>query len=432
LPRGRLSPVGVLDQAVRDLVLGVAAPHVVVVVLASRYGIAVSADDEGPIRAVELFAGIGGFRLAVEALGVETVWANDHDSDACSVYKRRFGHDALVGGDLRESKADIPPHELLTAGFPCQPFSSAGKKRGVRDPRGTLFAELASIVAEHRPKYFVLENVKRLLSMERGAHFATILDAFSILGYSVEWRLLNASDFGLPQNRQRVFILGSRNDAGPAGPTLLTSHDLASLRPEVRARMEGRLAWTPLAFHRDRFPTWGIAVHESFVAADPPVFSDRVEPPCLSEVLLPHVDPVFDFTESTLQRIGNSASVNALRQGVEILSNQKGGARMGYTVYGTGGLAPTLTCTASRHYERYKIGDTYRRLTNVEYARIQGFPDEHCDVVPIGRQYVLFGNAVPPPMASWVIRRALGQDPPESDIGPDVIDQSCVLQLSLV
>ncbi len=94
-------------------------------------------------------------------------------------------------------------------------------------------------------------------------------------------------------------------------------------------------------------------------------------------------------------------------QGVEILSNQAGGARMGYTVFGVEGLAPTLTATTSRHYERYKVGSRYRRLTNVEYARIQGFPDDHCAPVAIYEQYRLFGNAVPPPMAHWVVERAL-------------------------
>ena len=82
---------------------------------------------------------------------------------------------------------------------------------------------------------------------------------------------------------------------------------------------------------------------------------------------------------------------------------------MGYTVFGTGGLAPTLTSTASRHYERYRVGERYRRLTNVEYARIQGFPDEHCRAVSVYSQYALFGAAVPPPMAEWVLMRATSE-----------------------
>ncbi len=164
-----------------------------------------------PIHAmttVELFAGIGGFRIAADARGFSTSWANDNCPKACSVYRSKFGDYQIREGDIAEFKSEIPPHTLLTAGFPCQPFSAAGKKEGVRDPRGTLFQTVVDILAEKQPKYFVLENVKRLLTMERGYHFATILSSLAELNYQIEWRLLNAMHFGLPQNRQRVFIIG--------------------------------------------------------------------------------------------------------------------------------------------------------------------------------------------------------------------------------
>ena len=99
--------------------------------------------------------------------------------------------------------------------------------------------------------------------------------------------------------------------------------------------------------------------------------------------------------------------MNKFVNGVQILYNQKGGARMGYTIFGSEGIAPTLTCTTSRHYERYKIGNSYRRLTNVEYARIQGFPDHHCSAASIYRQYSLYGNAVPPQLAKWAIKQII-------------------------
>lgn len=103
--------------------------------------------------------------------------------------------------------------------------------------------------------------------------------------------------------------------------------------------------------------------------------------------------------------IDKNSPVNRLVQGVEILSNQSGGARMGYTIFGVNGVAPTLTSTTSRHYERYKIGDRYRRLTNVEYARIQDFADTHCSRASVYDQYALLGNAVPPPIVGWVLDR---------------------------
>jgi DNA (cytosine-5)-methyltransferase 1 len=118
-------------------------------------------------------------------------------------------------------------------------------------------------------------------------------------------------------------------------------------------------------------------------------------------------DDVFFFTEDTIERIKNSEEVNRFFNGVEILYNQKGGARMGYSIFGTSGVAPTLTCTTSRHYERYKIGNKFRRLTNIEYARIQGFPDNHCQSATRYDQYRLYGNAVPPQLVKWAIDRAV-------------------------
>lgn len=361
-----------------------------------------------PLTTVELFCGIGGFRVASERLGLSTIWANDHDHNACLVYGSQFGTRGLLEADIEDVAASIPRHDLLTAGFPCQPFSSAGKKRGIRDARGTIFAELARIIERLAPRYFVLENVKRLLSMERGAHFATILDAFAELHYEVEWRLLNACDFGLPQNRQRVFVVGVREDGDVADrPRLATGADLNLEELPTLTSLSGRLPWQGITSHGRRFPTWGIARKGLFVGRDLAFFSARKPAPRLEDVLLSEVEDAYDFTDSTIERLRTSAPVHSFIHGVEVLSNQRGGARMGYTVYGTRGLAPTLTCTTSRHYERYKVGDRYRRLTNVEYARIQGFRDDHCAVMPPQRQYVLFGNAVPPPMAEWVIARTV-------------------------
>ena len=102
-----------------------------------------------------------------------------------------------------------------------------------------------------------------------------------------------------------------------------------------------------------------------------------------------------------MQRLKNSKQTDKFVEGVQILYNQNGGARMGYTVFGIDGVAPTLTSTTSRHYERYKVGNRYRRLTNVEYARIQGFPDQHCSAVSIYNQYSLYGNAIPPIFGNW-------------------------------
>lgn len=377
-----------------------------------------------PLLAVELFAGIGGFRVGSERVGVKTVWANDWCPKACRVYADRFGVDSIVCGDINTHLDSIPSHDVLTAGFPCQPFSSAGKKKGIQDPRGTLFSVVVDVLKKHRPRYFILENVKRLLTMQQGLHFATILASLAELNYFIEWRLVNAADLGLPQNRQRVIIVGVRDDRhptadgeSPSAPVvrLTNRDDFRDLRVDSfsASRMEN---WASIESHGRRFPSWGLARGKRFFGVQLGALAGQCPASLLRDVLQAEVADDFDFTESTKERIKASKHVRRFVHGVEILSNQAGGARMGYTVFGASGLAPTLTSTASRHYERYKIGDRYRRLTNVEYARIQGFADEHCSSASVYDQYSLYGNAVPPVMAEWAFRRLQGSPTPISKL----------------
>jgi len=363
-------------------------------------------------RAVELFCGIGGFRIASDRLGLNTIWANDISNDAVKVYADRFGQSCIHHGDISNLIDKIPQHEVLTAGFPCQPFSSAGKKLGIKDSRGTLFHHIVEIINKKKPNIFVLENVKRLLSMDKGNHFATILSELSGIGYLVEWRLINACDIGLPQNRQRVFIVGYKNRANidhEKRVSLARNEELVEYLQQNYSEFIDQNKWGYIHNHKKRFQTWGMAYKGRFVSSDVNIFADRQPTVLLRSVLQKEeeVPKQFDFTESTLEWIKENTVVNKFIGGVKIISNQRGGARMGYTIFGTDGLAPTLTSTTSRHYERYMMEDKYRRLTNVEYARIQGFPDNHCRSVSVYNQYPLYGNAVPPKMAEWVIRKAL-------------------------
>lgn len=357
------------------------------------------------MKAIELFSGIGGFRLACDANDITTVFANDIKENACAVYKDRFGHDVLREGDIKDFIDEIPDHDLLTGGFPCQSFSSAGKKEGIRDPRGTLFEDIVKVLERKAPQYFVLENVKRLLSMENGEHFATILDRLASLNYRIEWRVLNAMHFGLPQNRQRVFITGVKLDEEEVRIRLLSQVEVDSLPRGAVAHMKSFADWQLISTHGKRFPNWGISYNNRFIGFNQDDFSEKLPLVNLKTVLEASVGKEFDFTESTIGRLNQGTVLEKFVQGVEILSNEAGGARMGYTIFGVNGVAPTLTASTSRHYERYKIGDTYRRLTNVEYARIQGFPDDHCSRASMYYQYELIGNAVPPQMAAWVIRQ---------------------------
>ncbi|GAH07613.1 unnamed protein product, partial [marine sediment metagenome] len=141
------------------------------------------------------------------------VWANDNDKYACQVYRKRFGHKELVEGDIREIDSDtIPDFELLTAGFPCQAFSVAGKRKGFQDTRGTLFFEICRILKAKKPRWFLFENVKGLLSHDKGHTFQVILSSLDELGFNVQWEMLNTKTF-LPQNRERIFIFGIRRES---------------------------------------------------------------------------------------------------------------------------------------------------------------------------------------------------------------------------
>lgn len=169
------------------------------------------------IRYIDLFCGIGGFRIAAEQvfgkfdLENECVFSSDIDIHCRESYFKNFG-DYPEGDITTIDEHDIPDHDVLFAGFPCQPFSIIGKGRGFEDTRGTLFFDIARILKAKRPRAFVLENVKRLVSHEKGQTFSTILKTLNSLGYSVEYKILNALDYGLPQKRERIFIVGYEKD----------------------------------------------------------------------------------------------------------------------------------------------------------------------------------------------------------------------------
>ena len=161
-----------------------------------------------PLTFVDLFCGIGGFHVAAANLGLKGVFACDIDDDARAVYQHNFGL-APMGDIVSIRTEDIPDHDLLFAGFPCQPFSIIGSRRGFSDPRGTLFFEVARILRAKRPRGVVLENVKQLTTTQHGEVLRRIVDDLEALGYTVDHRVLNALDFGLPQKRERTIIVAT-------------------------------------------------------------------------------------------------------------------------------------------------------------------------------------------------------------------------------
>lgn len=165
-------------------------------------------DVEKKYRLVSLFAGIGGIDLGFEFAGFECIWANDFDKFACQTYRANVGNQ-IVEGDIRLTKNQIPPHDILVGGFPCQPFSTLGKLQGFDDEmnRGTLFFEIMDIITKYDSKVVVLENVKNLLNHNKGKTFARIKKELDDAGYDVNAQILNSQDYGIPQRRNRIFIV---------------------------------------------------------------------------------------------------------------------------------------------------------------------------------------------------------------------------------
>jgi DNA (cytosine-5)-methyltransferase 1 len=171
--------------------------------------------DASPnIRYVDLFCGIGGFRIAADSLGWQCVFSSDIDPDCQKAYAANFGD--MPRGDIHQVKSEeIPDHEILLAGFPCQPFSIIGHRKGFDDTRGTLFFEIARILKSKNPRAFVLENVKQLATHREQKTLDRILEVLREMGYAVDYKILNALDFGLPHKRERIFIVGIRGSTFP-------------------------------------------------------------------------------------------------------------------------------------------------------------------------------------------------------------------------
>lgn len=164
---------------------------------------------KNPLRFADMFCGIGGFHVAASSLGMKCVFACDIDEDCRKAYEHNFG--LKPESDIcRIEPKDVPAHDVLFAGFPCQPFSIIGNREGFSDARGTLFFELARIIEEKQPSCFILENVKQLRTHNNGKTLKRIIEILTGLGYWTDHRVLNALNFGLPHKRERILIVGIR------------------------------------------------------------------------------------------------------------------------------------------------------------------------------------------------------------------------------
>ena len=192
------------------------------------------------MRVVSLFSGAGGFDLGFIQAGHQVVWATDFNKDCAETYRHNIGNHFVLD-DIRNIETNqIPDCEIVIGGFPCQGFSQANMKRNINDERNTLYREFVRVVEDKKPNYFVAENVRGLLSIDKGEAVKAIIKDFESIGYKVSYRLFNAANFGVPQNRFRVIIIGIKNDiftgifpfpqaTHSAKPSLLEPNELVTI-----------------------------------------------------------------------------------------------------------------------------------------------------------------------------------------------------------
>lgn len=222
-----------------------------------------------------MFAGIGGIDLGFEQAGCEIVWANEIDKYACKTYRLNFGDSFLVEGDIKNiATKDIPKFDILTAGFPCQAFSSVGLLQGFDDPRGNLFFEVIRVVKGVKPRVVFLENVANLLKHDDGNTFKVIKGMLEELGYTVLFQVMNAKEYGnLPQQRNRIYIVAFRYKKNLSKfkfpdeiPLTRTAFDLYDKeKQDEKYYMDGHRMWDRMMEYMTernrvyRFTDWGLS-----------------------------------------------------------------------------------------------------------------------------------------------------------------------------
>ena len=329
-----------------------------------------------------LFAGIGGFDLALDRLGHQSVYANDSNTYCKQIYDRHF----TPGLDPRPIETvptqEIPDHDLLVGGFPCQAFSIAGKRRGFDDIRGTLFFEIARIAAGKRPPYLLLENVKGLLSHDGGRTFERILRTLVELGYDVQWQVVNSKDFGVPQNRERVIIVGHlRGQPRPHVFPLLPSDSVAS-QPCPQAK--------PAIARALRAKSGGPDLEQEYVAET--VHGAAIRGRDGGVGLELRVDGV----GNALRTAGGGSSTPLVAYRGHVVNEATGIARtVKAGVHGVPGGEGLV-----------RAGLRIRRLTPVECERLQGFPDGWTAGVSNTQRYKALGNAVTVNVIYQIAKRA--------------------------
>lgn len=293
---------------------------------------------------VDLFAGLGGFRIALESLGAKCVYSNEWDVPVQKVYAENFGE--IPEGDITQvDENTIPDHDILCAGFPCQAFSISGKQRGFEDSRGTLFFDVARIVKAKKPKIVFMENVKNFTTHDAGKTLEVVKATMEELGYTFHQKVLNAVDYGVPQKRERIYMVCFRND--------LNSKSFHYPKP------------FELTHHVEDYLLNDEAMVEHLYINRPDTYYNGVE--------------------------DNSYSNKPIRLGIV----NKGG--QGERIYSTKGIAITLSAYGGGVFSKtggYLINGKTRKLHPRECARIMGYPDSYKICESANQAYKQFGNSV--------------------------------------
>lgn len=325
---------------------------------------------------IDLFAGIGGFRLGLEANGFNCVYSADNNKHAVEVYKANFNDDSY--SDITKiNPKSLKDFDIMCGGFPCQPFSSAGLKQGFSDTRGTLFFDMVRILKEKKPKVVFLENVKNLSTHDKGKTFTVIVKSLEKLGYTVSTKVLNAKDFGVPQNRERILIVGSLNGI---------KFDFEKVKKNKPVKIADFL---------DKKPD------SEFVWLDPKEYT------------------LLDVDKQKLQPSGlifagyrnKNMRVAGVRPDTEHLSRVH---KQPNRIYSDQGVHPTLSAqeTAGRYYiltTKQDGAKGVRKLTVDEAYRLFGFPKGFKKVGPLTQQYARIGNSICVPMVKAVAKEIKSQ-----------------------
>lgn len=187
------------------------------------------------MKVVSLFAGAGGLDLGLLQAGHTIIWANDFDPDSVATYTENIGGHVVLGPIEEIESSDIPRGDIVVGGFPCQGFSQANLKRTWNDPRNGLYRQFVRVIGDKQPKYFLAENVRGLVSLDSGKAFESIQEGFQKAGYRVTAKVLNAADFGVPQNRHRVIFMGTRVDIPKTADLThpIATHSIRPSSPEI-------------------------------------------------------------------------------------------------------------------------------------------------------------------------------------------------------